>query len=184
MRAISPRDLETRDGRSYAIRTARPADSGRVLDHALAIHSAEDHHQVADADEVGLTVERIRELIKRLKEADNSFFLLAESGGEVIGTVSGQGGRYRRVRHSAHIGISVREGWRRQGVARALMESADACARESVVLRRLTLAVFASNEAALRLYTSLGYTIEGIRRGAIRIGEEYVDELLMALDLA
>jgi RimJ/RimL family protein N-acetyltransferase len=43
------------------------------------------------------------------------------------------------------------------------------------------LAVFAPNRRARRLYESLGFIEEGIRRRHVRIRGEYVDEILMGL---
>jgi RimJ/RimL family protein N-acetyltransferase len=48
----------------------------------------------------------------------------------------------------------------------------------------MTLRVFAPNERAQRLYERLGFEREGVLRGEFMVGEgEFVDDLLMALDL-
>jgi RimJ/RimL family protein N-acetyltransferase len=50
--------------------------------------------------------------------------------------------------------------------------------------RRITLRVFGPNERAQRLYRRLGFELEGVLRQEFRVGDdEYVDDLLMALDL-
>lgn len=177
---VEPIRCRTPDGRDYVLRAARAGDTGRVLDHAWKIHTDESDVVITEADEIHLTAEQLRGTLQRLRDAENSIFLLAEAGGEVIGTLSVEGGRYRKIRHNAVLGISVRKRWRRQGVAGALMEAAHAAAQASGVLRRLTLSVFETNEPAVRLYESLGYTVEGRRRGGVRIGDCYVDELVMA----
>ena len=132
---------------------------------------------------VQLTAEQLRGTLQRMRVAENSIFLLAEAGGDVIGTLSVEGGRYRKVRHNAVLGISVHRNWRRQGVAGALMQAAYSAAQASGVLKRLTLSVFETNASAVQLYESLGYTVEGRRRGGVRIGDRYVDELIMALEV-
>ena len=43
------------------------------------------------------------------------------------------------------------------------------------------LAVFATNDRARRLYESLGFVEEGVRRRHVRIRGEFVDEILMGL---
>ena len=40
------------------------------------------------------------------------------------------------------------------------------------------------NDAALRLYESAGFVVEGVQRGEFFLDGEYVDDVLMALDLA
>jgi len=56
-------------------------------------------------------------------------------------------------------------------------------ARAGGELRRVTLQVFATNEPALALYRSFGFSVEGVQRGQVRIGDRFVDRVLMALDL-
>jgi RimJ/RimL family protein N-acetyltransferase len=47
-------------------------------------------------------------------------------------------------------------------------------------LKLLQLSVHANNPRARHLYASLGFEIEGRRRGGIRIGDEFVDEIVMS----
>jgi len=172
-----------RDGRAFAVRTPRPAEAGRLLDFAWDLHRGEPEVQVGEPDEFALTVDRLAGVLRRAEHADNCCFLGAFAAGEVIGTLWMEGERASKLRHVAEVGIGVRRDWRRQGVARALLASAVDAARASGVLRRLTLRVFESNTAALRLYESTGFRLEGRRRGQVRIGDRYEDDLLMALEL-
>ena len=181
---IEPVERRTPDGRVYSVRAGRAGDTGRVLDHAWKVHTEECEAFITEADEIVLTAEQLRGTLRRMREADNSMFLLAEADKVVIGTLSVEGGLYRKVKHNAVLGISVRREWRRQSVARALLEVAQRAARESGILRRLTLTVFETNEPAVRLYESLGYRVEGRRRGGVRLSSGYVDELIMALEVA
>ena len=43
--------------------------------------------------------------------------------------------------------------------------------------------VLAPNEAARQLYEQSGYVVEGVLRGEFFLDGEYVDDMLMALDL-
>ncbi len=95
-------------------------------------------------------------------------------------------GRASRFASSDHVvtisGIGVDPGRQRRGVGRALMDAAAAEARRRGA-RRLTLRVFAPNAAARRLYASAGFAVEGVLRGEFLLDGEYVDDVLMALDL-
>ena len=71
----------------------------------------------------------------------------------------------------------VADGYRRRGIGRALMESAEAWAK-SVGVRKVELHVFPHNEAALTLYERLGYRQVGIRRSHFRRSGGYVDAIL------
>ena len=99
---------------------------------------------------------------------------------------------YVRLRHPSRLpagrhvlqvnGIGVDPGYRRRGIARALLEAAIEESR-SRGARKLTLRVFAPNVPALRLYESAGFEVEGVLRGEFLLEGEYVDDMLMALDL-
>jgi ribosomal protein S18 acetylase RimI-like enzyme len=112
--------------------------------------------------------------------------LVAEVEGRVIG--------YGKIEHptelaaSGHVwhvtGLAVDPAFEGRGAGRALVEALIELARERGG-RRVTLRVFAPNERARRLYERLGFTVEGVLRGEFMVGEqEYVDDVLMALDLS
>ena len=68
--------------------------------------------------------------------------------------------------------------------SRRLMEAAISQARELPFMEQVCLSVMAGNEAAKSLYLSLGFETYGVHSKSIKIGEEYGDEELMALNLA
>jgi ribosomal protein S18 acetylase RimI-like enzyme len=79
----------------------------------------------------------------------------------------------------ADLGLMVAVSHRRMGVGRALLEAAEAWARQAGV-RKLELHVFPHNEAAVALYEGMGYEREGYRRDHYRRAAGYVDAILMA----
>jgi ribosomal protein S18 acetylase RimI-like enzyme len=126
-------------------------------------------------------------------EPDWSFFderveirdvLVAVVDGDVAGYV--RLGRPTPLTASDHVamiqGLAVDPARQRQGVGKALLDAAAAEARARGA-RRLTLRVLAHNEAARRLYERAGYVLEGVLRGEFCLDGEYVDDMLMALDL-
>jgi ribosomal protein S18 acetylase RimI-like enzyme len=111
--------------------------------------------------------------------------LVAEVDGRVIG--------WGKIQHpttlpaSTHVwhvtGLAVDPEFEGRGAGHALMEALIAEARTRGG-RRMTLRVFSANERARRLYERLGFELEGVLRSEFRVGEgEFVDDLLMALDL-
>jgi ribosomal protein S18 acetylase RimI-like enzyme len=126
-------------------------------------------------------------------EPDWSFFnervdirdvLVAVLDGEVAGYM--RLGRVFPIAASDHVlqisGIAVDPAHQRRGVGRALLEAAIVEARGRGA-RRLTLRVLAHNEAAVRLYESVGFVVEGVLRSEFFLDGAYVDDQLMALDL-
>ena len=111
--------------------------------------------------------------------------LVAELDGRVVG--------YGKIEHptplpaSAHVwhvtGLGVDPLYEGRGAGRALMEGLIALARERGG-QRITLRVFGPNARAQRLYERIGFEREGVLRKEFMVGDgEYVDDLLMAMDL-
>ena len=85
-----------------------------------------------------------------------------------------------RLRHSAWIGMAVRDDWQRKGVGSALVKAALDLADNWLNLERLELNVYCDNEPGVRLYRKFGFEVEGnLRRLAFR-GGAYTDAFLMA----
>ncbi len=74
-------------------------------------------------------------------------------------------------------GVYVRADWRGRGLAGRLVDRVMAHAASRVEL--LHLSVVAGNEAARRLYERKGFEAYGLERRALRLGDRYVDEILM-----
>ena len=73
---------------------------------------------------------------------------------------------------------------RGEGLARSLMSALISRASVLPDLEQLVLEVVTTNEAAQRLYSSLGFVPYGLERRALRIGNRYLDEELLFLDLS
>jgi ribosomal protein S18 acetylase RimI-like enzyme len=103
---------------------------------------------------------------------------------EVDGTLAG----YIRLKpatplpENAHVigvfGLAVRPAARRRGAGSALLAAAEDFARARSA-RKLSLRVFSTNAAAIRLYERLGFQREGLLREEFLINGAYVDDVLM-----
>lgn len=70
---------------------------------------------------------------------------------------------------------------RRNGVGLELVRAIIALARGKV--EELTLSVAAHNQPAIGLYHQVGFADYGLDRGALKVDNEYLDEILMKLSL-
>jgi ribosomal protein S18 acetylase RimI-like enzyme len=84
--------------------------------------------------------------------------LVAVAGAEVIGSVHVDASRHG----FGEVGMAVAREWRGRGVGSALLAGAIEWAREQG-LHKLSLSVFAHNEAAIGLYRKVGFVEEGRR---------------------
>ncbi|NHD17741.1 MULTISPECIES: GNAT family N-acetyltransferase [unclassified Actinopolyspora] len=115
--------------------------------------------------------------------------LVAEDQGQVVGYVKLRPASlaYRKAaaasRHVQQVhGFAVDRNCQGRGVGRLLLEAArqEAVRRKA---RRITLRVLSTNSRAQALYRAGGYHVEGVLEGEFFIQGQYVDDVLMALDL-
>ena len=106
-------------------------------------------------------------------------------GGELAGTLDLRGvvGFYvldsAKQRHKGVLwGMFVQPDVRRTGLGPSLVARVLEHAMQTVEEVRLT--VVATNKAAVRLYERAGFEQYGLERRALKIGDEYHDEVLMA----
>jgi putative acetyltransferase len=86
-----------------------------------------------------------------------------------------------RHRHAGEINMIVVHGdWQGKGVGRALMQAMIDLADNWLQLRRLSLTVWKTNEAAMRLYHKCGFLLEGTLEQFVFSNGEYLDAYLMA----
>lgn len=116
----------------------------------------------------------------RPETAPDHLLVVAESEGCLVGV-----GRlfpepkHTLCRHVAELGMFVLSPYRRRGVGRQLLAWLLEWAAEAG-LEKITLSVFATNRPAVRLYQQFGFIAEGCQRRQIKLGDRYVDRLLMA----
>lgn len=80
-------------------------------------------------------------------------------------------------------GVYIDPKSRGKGVAKALMIELLTRVRRIEGLEKILLAVTSHNTAALKLYERLQFKTYGFEKHALKIGERYVDEYLMSLNL-
>jgi putative acetyltransferase len=180
-----------RDSRSASIRPARPEDYPSLMDTLRAV-AIDDRGVVRTLAEMPQTTEDTqREFAKWQSDTSRTgvrgcWFVALLPEGRVIGEADVRRMSPVRLRHVAHLGLSVHPKFQRLGVGRALMQAAfDWCisgpGTELGGISRVDLNVLADNDRAIAMYKSLGFEVEGRRRRFIRRedGTE-VDDLVMA----
>ena len=107
----------------------------------------------------------------------------AWQGADLVGAIGLERDRRDKVRHIGHvIGMMVKPESQGRGVGRALLEAAVREAR-AAGLELLTLSVTEGNGAALHLYERAGFVRYGSLGKALRIGDRYHVNVLMAREL-
>jgi ribosomal protein S18 acetylase RimI-like enzyme len=134
--------------------------------------SAAEHEAVA-----------LQAIKERLASSPDNFVVGAFIEERLVGMVGFFRGRAEKTRHRGEIwGVYISEECRGQGVGRALLSEAIRLVRSIPGIEQVALAVSSQNVGARTLYLSLGFEIYGCEKGALKIGNSYVDEELMVLN--
>ena len=106
--------------------------------------------------------------------------LVAELDGKAVGFASVRKSQRPREAHIGSVAVAVSEQARRLGVGGALVDALVELAEGWLGLLRLELDVWVDNEAAIQLYRSRGFKVEGVSRAQGLRNGKLVDALQMA----
>ncbi len=110
----------------------------------------------------------------------NRKMLFAEVDGKLVGMV---GMHFHALEKAKHIGeivsVYVLPEYRSKGIARKLLEGIIQFGQEKAHIRKVALEVTITQEAAAKLYESLGFRTVGILKDEIKIGDRYLDHIYM-----
>lgn len=128
-------------------------------------------------------MDRVLRVLRDRTAPDQAFVLGAFEDG-LLGMVGCWRQSGVKVCHKAAIwGAYVSPEARGRGIARQLMLAAIERARQWPGCEQVQLAVVCGNAAARHLYLSLGFRVYGLERRALKLGDRYLDEEQMTLDL-
>ncbi|MEZ8021140.1 N-acetyltransferase family protein [Vibrio splendidus] len=153
------------------IRTMSPADLSALYDIYIEKEVVNNNRYSPDIK---------REEFDLMFNGNQHNFVAVETGGEVFGHLAIITTEKPRLKHSASFGIVVAKTSRGKGVGRFLMGHLLSYCENELDLARLELEVHANNKAALALYKSFGFEIEGTKRKAILVEDELIDIVIMS----
>ncbi len=162
------------------IRAATPADAPALVELGRAVGSEAEGWLITERNWRSVADER--RYLRALRRYGDAAVFVAEAPEGIVGRLSVARDSHPASHHVADLGVMVAAGHRRRGIGRALLDEAVRWARASGV-KKLELHVFPHNTPAIALYEQFGFVREGYRRAHYRRGREYVDAILMALEV-
>ena len=159
------------------VRRAVPGDAAALVELARGVGAEAEGWLITNGE--WRTPSEERRYLRAVRRHTHAAVFVAETPDGIVGRISLARETHPASEHVADLGLMVAGAHRRQGVGRALMETAESWARE-VGVHKLELHVFPYNEPAIALYETLGYQREGYRRDHYRRADGYVDAILMA----
>ena len=162
------------------IRPATPADAPALVELGRAVGSEKEGWLITERNWRSVADER--RYLRTLRRYEHAAVFVAEAPEGIVGRLSLARDSHPASHHVADLGLMVSASHRRRGIGRALLDEAVRWARAAGV-RKLELHVFPHNAPAIALYEHYGFAREGYRRAHYRRGREYVDAILMALEV-
>jgi ribosomal-protein-alanine N-acetyltransferase len=180
MATYGPEQFTTNSGKTVVFRHCEPSDIGAFLDFQPKI-AAETTNTL---QVVGKTPDPIK--IREVWEADAKSSVSLRLGCFLDSQMIGQLGFYPErqpphpwTEHIGRFGMFVLQEFWGQGIGRRLLEIMESHAR-SIGIRRIEATVRTKNERGIKLYSRMGYEIEGTRKHAALIDGEMHDEFFIA----
>lgn len=164
--------------KSVNIREAQESDAKAIIQY---IRENQDRYMymISKTDEMKLDVAYEKQMIKLHGQRENCVFFIAVERNQVIGMLNFVGGNRSRDMHDGEFGLSVHKDHFGQGVGSMLMDHLMRWGQNNKVIKRMTLFVMHSNKGAINLYKRFGFSIEGVRRKAVRFEDGRIQDLIM-----
>ncbi|MGA8273544.1 MAG: GNAT family N-acetyltransferase [Candidatus Sulfotelmatobacter sp.] len=138
-----------------------------------AFGSSPEEHRALTRDEIARRIS---------SDSAGNFAVGAFAGERLIGTAGFFRNKGLKERHTGQAwGVYVTREARGKGVGRNMLRMLLERASKIEGIEQIKLAVATNQEAAVRLYRSLGFKSFGLERQALKIGDRYVDEEHMVL---
>lgn len=125
------------------------------------------------------TVRQIKKTISEIKNTETSTIFIAEKDKQIVGYLGLYGSSLKRVKHVGYISIGIVEAHCNKGLGYQLLSASFQFAKTTGI-NRLELSVIEENKRAIHLYQKCHFSIEGVRKKAVRINGQWHDELYMA----
>ncbi|MFW5935217.1 MAG: N-acetyltransferase family protein [Halolamina sp.] len=165
------------DGDTVTVRTAEEADRKSLVS---VVDSVASEGSYIEAETVAAALD-YDEAVIRHNDVMSRLFFVGEVGDDVVGWVHLDLPEAEKLAHTAQLTVGLRPDYRGQGIGRLLLDRGVRWAREHGY-EKLYNSVPSSNERAVSFLEDHGWEIEAVREDHYRIDDEYVDEVMMAVD--
>jgi ribosomal protein S18 acetylase RimI-like enzyme len=170
--------FEADDGEGFTIRTAQQVDLDALVD---AIQEVAEEGTYIEAETVGEMIDH-EEVVLRHNEVQSRMVFVATVDDELAGWCHLDLPETGKLRHTAVLTVGTRTEFRGKGIGSRLLERGVDWA-EDHGFEKLYNSVPATNEAAIAFLEDHGWETEAVREDHYKIGDDYVDEVMMAVGI-
>ena len=179
MAVIEPRTVTLKNGQEACIRTPVAEDTEKVLEYLKAIF-VDDWFFLTTAEEAKewQTPQREQERIETYYQDENKLLVVSVVDDKVVSMSHIECGFKKRLQHVAFMGISILDGYRGNGLGRAIMQTMIDWGRRHRLVEKLILEVWAKNERAIALYDKMGFVEEGRKVRQLKYANGTYDDMV------
>ncbi|HEU4553299.1 MAG TPA: GNAT family protein [Chitinophaga sp.] len=168
------------NGQELVIRPATTEDAPALLACFRQMTKETDFLLYTAVEAQAMTVESEQAFIRSFGDNSRHLLLLAETGGEIVGSVTVRQSSFYKQRHLGEFGIAIKHAYWNMGIGRRLMTAVMRWAAHHPEITVLYFSVMATNERAIQLYRNFGFTEHGRQpRGIYQPDGTYADLVLM-----
>lgn len=169
-------------GKTVTIRYPDWSDIDALVEFTNSLSREDTFVQISG--EVFTKSDEINYLSENMKRIalDNMVQLFVFVDGKLVGNASIIRERYR-MKHVGSLAIAIADGYREMGIGKRLLQDLIDQSEKQLKLKLLTLTCIETNERALHVYQSLGFTKVGCIPKAIFFKGNYVGHIIMAKEL-
>lgn len=171
--------IKLKDGTECILRSPNEHDAEKMIEY-LKVTSKETYFMIRYPEEVNITIDEEKEIIKNNLRSDKDIMIAAFINDELVGNAGiSCVGSFMKIKHRASFGISIKERFWNNGIGNILVKEIIEEARK-MGYEQIELGVFSDNERALALYKKYGFEIWGYTKKGFKIEDgTYRDEIIM-----
>jgi len=175
------KEYSLKDNRICTLRSAAVSDAAAMVEF-LRISNEETYFMMRYPEEITLTEDEEKTILKNWEEQSNKLLLLALIDGEIVGSCGiAPVAEHLKTKHRGRFGISVRKKYWNIGIGSLLLREILSFAKKDGI-EQVELGVYSDNLRAQKLYERFGFTEWGRLPNAYKLKDGgYRDEINMML---
>jgi len=172
----------SRRGDEITLRPAEPGDAEGII---KALKSFAPERSYVLMEQFGKGVDQEKDYISKLSSSNNLLLIGVAVDNKIIGileALQSDGGQRPETAHVLKIGLHLLEDFRGSGIGSRMLQYTEEWAREHE-FREMETRVFTTNKRSLNLFRKAGFLNECTKMKRIRMGNEFVDEVIICKSL-
>jgi len=171
------RQITAKNGTKVTIRSAQPDDANGIIE---TVRSNALERSYVLMEHYSKNTDAEREYIVNFDKGKN-LLAVASIGNEIVGCLAAlqaDNGKRAETSHVLHVGLHLKEAVRGIGIGSQMLDYALAWAVDKN-FKKMETTIFTTNKRSLSMFKKAGFEEEGIRRNTIRMGKDFISEVLM-----